>query len=111
VLGFDVDEQKVSMLNKGKSYTKHIASKQFANYFKTGAVQATTDFKQLKKVDVIIICVPIPLNEMREPNLQYIESTGAVIAKYLRSGQLVSLESTTYPGTTEEVLLPLFSQK
>ena len=111
VLGFDVDEQKVGMLNKGKSYIKHIASKQFANHLKTGAVQATTDFKQLKKVDVIIICVPTPLNEMREPDLQYIESTGAAIAKYLRNGQMVSLESTTYPGTTEEVLLPLFAKK
>ncbi len=111
VLGFDVDEQKVGMLNNGKSYIKHISSKQFGNHVKAGIVQATTDFKQLKKVDVIIICVPTPLNEMREPDLQYVASTGAAIAKYLRSGQLVSLESTTYPGTTEEVLLPLFAQK
>jgi len=111
VLGFDVDKQKVDMLNKGKSYIKHIASKQFSNHLKTGAVKATTDFKQVKKVDVIIICVPTPLNEMREPDMQYVESTGAEIAKYLRNGQLVSLESTTYPGTTEEVLLPLFSRK
>lgn len=106
VLGFDIDPQKVKNINTGKSYIKHILDGNFKNLVKKEHIRATTDFKKLKSVDAIIICVPTPLNEMREPDLQYIEITGEEIARNLRKDQVVCLESTTYPGTTEEVLLP-----
>lgn len=106
-IGFDIDEKKIPILNKGKSYIKHIKNSEINNAVKSSRFSATSDFSKLSKVDAIIICVPTPLNEHREPNLSYIENTAALISKYLRKGQLVSLESTTYPGTTEEVLLPM----
>ncbi|MCP4716046.1 MAG: nucleotide sugar dehydrogenase, partial [Deltaproteobacteria bacterium] len=97
VTGFDVDEAKVHDIVRGRSYIKHIPNQKIKELAKNKAVGATTDFKKLKTVDAIIICVPTPLNEMREPDLQYVETTGTVIAQHLRKGQLVSLESTTYP--------------
>jgi len=111
VLGFDVDLNKVKSITAGKSYIKHIPCAGFKTLVKTGRISATTDFKKLKKADAVIICVPTPLNEMREPDLQYIEKTGETIALNLRQGQVICLESTTYPGTTDEVLLPLFENK
>ncbi len=113
VVGFDVDPAKVKSLNSGKSYIKHILSKDIARLVKKkpASFHATTDMSLLSKVDAIIICVPTPLSDKREPDLSYVEGTAQTIAKYLRPGQLVSLESTTYPGTTEEILLPLFSKK
>ncbi|MCP4624227.1 MAG: nucleotide sugar dehydrogenase, partial [bacterium] len=90
---------------------KHIPNQKIKELAKNKAVGATTDFKKLKTVDAIIICVPTPLNEMREPDLQYVETTGTVIAQHLRKGQLVSLESTTYPGTTDEILLNMFEKE
>jgi len=109
VLGFDVDGEKTKSINAGKSYIRHIPGTNFKTLVKTGHIQATTNFEKLKTVDVIIICVPTPLNEMREPDLQYIEKTGRSIAENLQKGQLICLESTTYPGTTDEILLPLFA--
>ena len=109
VCGFDVDEAKVAQLNAGRSYIKHIPTDMLQPLVAGGKVRATTDFARLKSVDAIIICVPTPLDEMREPDMQYVQATAEVVAQYLQPGQIVSLESTTYPGTTDELLLPLFS--
>jgi UDP-N-acetyl-D-glucosamine dehydrogenase len=108
VLGFDLDERKINLLAEGKGYIKHIDENKIKKAIKSGKLHATTDFSRLPEVDAIIICVPTPLNEHREPDMSYVENTAITIAKYLRKGQLVTLESTTYPGTTEELLLPLF---
>jgi len=108
VVGFDVDSAKVQHINVGRSYIQHIPGAQLKALVRKKLLRATDDFSRLRAMDAIIICVPTPLNEMREPDLQYIEKTAAMIAKHLRPGQLISLESTTYPGTTDEILLPLF---
>jgi UDP-N-acetyl-D-glucosamine dehydrogenase len=108
VLGFDLDEGKVKLLSKGKTYIKHISEKKIKEAVKSGKLKATTDFSKLPEVDAIIICVPTPLDEHREPDMSFVENTANIVAKYLHKGQLVVLESTTYPGTTEELLLPLF---
>lgn len=108
VLGFDVDPVKVKKLNAGQSYIKHIPSAGIKDLVKKKAFRATDNFKELKKADAISICVPTPLDNNREPDLSYINSTAAEVAKNLRKGQLVVLESTTYPGTTRELLLPPF---
>ncbi|MDP2752804.1 MAG: nucleotide sugar dehydrogenase [Nitrospirota bacterium] len=102
VTGFDVDPQKVDMLNKGKSYIRHITSESIKNLIADGRFKATTDFTNLKDIDCIIICVPTPLNKHREPDLSFVFNTTRSIAEYLRKGQLIILESTTYPGTTDE---------
>lgn len=107
VLGFDVNPRTVSLINRGKSPIKHIMNATMAEMIKSGRFRATEDMSQLSKPDAILICVPTPLTKNREPDLQYVESTCRVIAKYLRKGQLVVLESTTYPGTTREVMLPM----
>ncbi|GMR05242.1 MAG: nucleotide sugar dehydrogenase [Thermodesulfobacteriota bacterium] len=111
VVGFDVDPEKIKLLKKGTSYIKHIPSDKIASFIKgrRRSFRATTDMAELSKVDAAIICVPTPLSDKREPDLSYVEGTAREIAKYLRPGQIVALESTTYPGTTEEVLLPIFS--
>ena len=108
VLGFDLDDKKVKLLSQGKSYIKHISEKKIKEAVKTGRLIATTDFSRLPEVDAIIICVPTPLDEHREPDMSFVVNTAKMISKYLRKGQLVTLESTTYPGTTEEILQPLF---
>jgi UDP-N-acetyl-D-glucosamine dehydrogenase len=105
VLGFDIDEFKVSRLNSGKSYIEHIDSDKIAWAVKNG-FEATLDFKKIGEVDAIILCVPTPLNKYREPDLSYVINTVDSIVPYLRLGQVVSLESTTYPGTTDEELKP-----
>ena len=110
VIGFDVDNKKVSLLNQGKSYIKHIANKTIKDFVSSGRFQAITNFSSLKNVDVVIICVPTPLNDYREPDLSYILETTKTIALNLKKGQLIVLESTTYPGTTDEVILPLLEQ-
>jgi len=107
VVGFDIDEKKIPLLNKGESYIKHIDSSRIQNQVSSNRFSATSDFSRLIGVDAIIICVPTPLDEHREPDLTYIEESGKEIAKYLKEGQLVALESSTYPGTTDEVLLPI----
>jgi len=102
VYGFDIDEKKIKYLSEGKSYIKHIDDleiKKILNKF-----YPTSDFSNLSDVDCIIICVPTPLNKYREPDMTYVFSTAETIARYLRKGQLISLESTTYPGTTDEDL-------
>ena len=107
VLGFDLDPDKISKIHEGKSYIKHIPSDELAGFVKQDVFSATTDFTRLKEPDVILLCVPTPLTEHREPDMQYIESTAHAVAKELRPGQLVILESTTYPGTTVELLQPI----
>ena len=106
VTGFDVDQAKVAAINAGRSYIQHIGGNQLKKFVSKRKLKATADFKILRSMDAIIICVPTPLNEMREPDLIYVEKTGDMVARYLRPGQLISLESTTYPGTTDEILLP-----
>jgi UDP-N-acetyl-D-glucosamine dehydrogenase len=107
VMGFDVDPAKVKSLMAGKSYIEHIPSSTVKEMVKSKRFSATTDFKQLKKPDCILICVPTPLSKMREPDLSYVEATAQAVAATLRPGQLIVLESTTYPGTTKEVMLPI----
>lgn len=106
VLGFDIDEKKVELLNNGISYIKHISSEKIKNVVNNEYFAATNDFKRLKEVDAILICVPTPLNHNREPDLSYIENTATVISENLREGQLICLESSTYPGTTNEIIKP-----
>lgn len=107
-IGFDVDEKKIPILNSGKSYIKHIRKEKIQKVIKNRKFIATTDFSRLEETDAIIICVPTPLNEHREPDMTFIINSGKIIAEYLKKGQFVSLESSTYPGTTEEILLPMF---
>jgi UDP-N-acetyl-D-glucosamine dehydrogenase len=107
VIGFDVDQKKISLLNRSRSYIKHVTGKDLKPYIKEKKFLASADFKSLKKVDVIIICVPTPLDAHRNPDLSYVLNTTKTIALTLRKGQLIVLESTTYPGTTEEEILPI----
>jgi UDP-N-acetyl-D-glucosamine dehydrogenase len=106
-LGYDIDASKVGRLLKGESYIGHIPSSWIAEWIKSGRFEPTTDMQRLRDADALLLCVPTPLSESRDPDLRYIESTGRHIAKALRPGQLVVLESTTYPGTTRDVLLPI----
>ncbi len=105
--GFDVDGAKIAALNGGHSYLQHIGAEKVAGMLGTGQFDASDDFSALAQMDVIIICVPTPLTGAREPDLSYVIATAEAIAKTLRPGQLVALESTTYPGTTAEVLRPI----
>ncbi|MFU8763532.1 MAG: nucleotide sugar dehydrogenase [Haliea sp.] len=105
VLGFDIDAKKVKMLGEGESYFAHIPSERVAAV-DSSKLQATTDFARAAEADALIICVPTPLNQYREPDLSFVVNTMESLLPYLRPGQVVSLESTTYPGTTEEELLP-----
>jgi UDP-N-acetyl-D-glucosamine dehydrogenase len=106
VKGFDIDSSKVDSLNSGRSYIGHISSERVTDMIASGRFEATTDFSRLPEVDAIIICVPTPLGKFREPDLGPVINTGKAIGKHLRAGQLVVLESTTYPGTTRDVLRP-----
>lgn len=105
VLGIDIDAAKVGKLNSGHSYIEHIASEHIAQARATG-FEATCDFARASECDALILCVPTPLNKYREPDMSFVINTTDAIKPYLRAGQVVSLESTTYPGTTEEELLP-----
>ena len=104
VLGLDVDAGKVDSLNQKRSYIKHIQSANIAEMVDAGRFAASTDFGSISKVEAVIICVPTPLNKNREPDISYILQTGRAIAPHLAKGTLVVLESTTYPGTTDEDL-------
>src|SRR2546423_1174312 len=108
VIGFDIDPNKISKLNAGQSYIHHIPAARLQALLKEGQFEATSDFRRLSEPDCVIICVPTPLTAKKDPDLQYIENTADAITKTLRKGQLVSLESTTYPGTTDEILLERF---
>jgi UDP-N-acetyl-D-glucosamine dehydrogenase len=107
VLGFDVNTPMVNKINRGVSPIKHIPNTQLTDMISTGRFRVTDKMNQLSKPDTLLICVPTPLTENREPDMFYVEETCKTIAKYLRKGQLVILESTTYPGTTRELMLPI----
>jgi UDP-N-acetyl-D-glucosamine dehydrogenase len=111
VIGFDVDPKKIELLLRGENYLKHLGPEMVADMRKTGKFDATADFSRLAEADGIISCVPTPLGKHLEPDLTYVEQTARDIAKTLRPQQLVVLESTTYPRTTREVMLPLFEAK
>ena len=110
VVGFDIDKTKVDKINSGKSYIKHIPSDFIEKYVSQNRLEATTDFSRLKEVDAILICVPTPLGKHLEPDLSYVLQTTETISKYLKKGHIVVLESTTYPGTTEEEMLPILEK-
>ena len=110
VIGLDIDKEKVAGLNAGRSYIKHIESSAIAQQIEKKMFIASTDFGEVKNVDAVIICVPTPLNKNREPDISYIIKTGEAIAPHLHKGILVVLESTTYPGTTDEDLLQVLEK-
>ena len=106
-MGFDVDQAKVDALASGKSYIKHIKSETIAGWIEKRLLEPTSDMSRLGEADVLLVCVPTPLTDSRDPDLQFVEGTSRAIAKTLRPGQLVILESTTYPTTTRDVMLPI----
>ncbi len=109
-IGFEVDAAKADAINAGESYIVDVSGENVRKCLNDGKLSATTDFSQLSECDAIIICVPTPLRKTKDPDMSYIISAGEEIKKYLRKGQLVILESTTYPGTTDEVLLPMLEE-
>jgi len=110
VLGFDIDDKKVKVLNSGRSIIKNVPNEVVRKMVKSGKFTATSDMSQIRKADAVLICVPTPLTENREPDMQYVEGSCRTIAKYLRKGHLISLESTTYPGTTRELMKPILEE-
>jgi len=110
VIGFDIDEKKVKILNSGRSIIKHIPDKQIKRIVKNRQFEATTNMARLKKVDAIIVCVPTPLTVNREPDMQFIIKSSKTISKNIRTGQLIVFESTTYPGTTRELVRPILEK-
>ena len=107
VMGFDIDEAKVKKLNSGRSILKTVSHESVKKMVKSGLFTSTANMSQMKKADAILICVPTPLTESREPDMTYVEGSCQMISKYIRKGQLISLESTTYPGTTRELMKPI----
>lgn len=110
VTGFDTDPVKVERLNRGESYIRHIPAERVRQHVESGRFDATGDYARLSEMDAILICVPTPVDERREPDLSFVRQTAEAIAPRLVRGQLVVLESTTYPGTTEELVLPILEQ-
>jgi UDP-N-acetyl-D-glucosamine dehydrogenase len=110
VTGFDTDLAKVTKLNAGQSYIQHISADKIKQHVHAKHFDATTDFTRLREMDAVLICVPTPLDERREPDLSYVEKTAQSIAPNLQRDQLIVLESTTYPGTTEELVLPILEK-
>src|SRR6202034_1041809 len=110
VTGFDIDPRKVETLNTGGTYIVRIPGAEIQQARRNGFA-ATEDYGQIAQMDVVIICVPTPLNDYHEPDLSYVTGTVRSIAPHLREGQLIILESTTYPGTTEEVMVPLLEKE
>src|SRR5690606_22225797 len=110
VIGFDIDAQRVAKVNRGETVIKHIDGGLLGDAIAKGKFEATADFSRLAEVDAILICVPTPLTRHREPDLSFVEATARSVAGSLRAGQLVVLESTTYPGTTDEVLRPILEE-
>ncbi|HEX5425855.1 MAG TPA: nucleotide sugar dehydrogenase [Candidatus Acidoferrales bacterium] len=110
VTGFDLDKTKVDKLNAGQSYIQHIPAEKIRQHVEAKHFDATTDFTRLREMDAVLICVPTPLDIRREPDMSYVENTARAIAPNLQRSQLIVLESTTYPGTTEELVLPILEQ-
>jgi len=111
VLGLDIDTSKIEVIHQGSSYIQHIARERVAEARKQQRLEATTDFSRAAEADALILCVPTPLNQYREPDLSFVRSTMEFLVPHLRTGQVLSLESTTYPGTTEEELRPMVEQQ
>src|SRR5437868_6918364 len=109
VTGFDVDASKVTSLNAGESYIYHIPATEIQSAARAG-FSATADYAHLAEMDAVVICVPTPLNDHREPDLSYITATAEAMAPHVRAGQLIILESTTFPGTTQDILAPILEQ-
>ena len=110
VLGFDIDPAKIARLSAGESYLRHIPAEAVRAQISSGRLTSTTDFSRASEVDAILICVPTPLTPAREPDLSFVSGTGESLAPHLRPGQLVALESTSYPGTTDECLRPILER-
>src|ERR1700723_1857990 len=110
VTGFDLDQSKIEKLNAGQSYIQHISAEKIKAHVDAKHFDATSDFTRLREMDAVLICVPTPLDERREPDLSYVENTARAIAPNLQRNQLIVLESTTYPGTTEELVLPILEK-
>lgn len=110
VLGFDIDEVKIKHIKVGTPYIKHLGSEMMEKLAASEICDATTDFSRIPEADALVLCVPTPLTEHREPDMSYVEGTVRTIGPYIRKGQLVILESTTWPGTTEELIIPLLEQ-
>lgn len=110
VIGFDVQQSRVDLVNNGVNYIGDVVDEELSEITKSGQFIATTDYSRIKDVDAVAICVPTPLDQYQQPDTSYVESSGAEIAKFMHEGMLVVLESTTYPGTTEEVLMPILEK-
>jgi len=111
VTGFDINQDKVNELNRGDSYIKDISSYELKNYTSSGMITATSDMSLLEKMHCIIICVPTPLRKTKDPNISFIYKASESVAEHMKPGQLIVLQSTTYPGTTEELVQPMFEEK
>src|ERR1700693_5922296 len=110
VTGIDVQQSKVDAINRGESYVQDVPTAALAPYVKAGKVRATTDFSVVKDLDTINICVPTPLRKTKDPDMSFIVSSCADVVRYFHAGMLVILESTTYPGTTDELVLPMLAK-
>lgn len=109
-IGFDIQEEKVALVNQGYNYIGDVVDSELENLVKNGTLSATSDYSFIKEVDFIAICVPTPLDAYKQPDISYVKTSGMEIAKYLTKGTIVVLESTTYPGTTEELLMPILEK-
>lgn len=109
-IGFDIQEEKVKLVNDGHNYIGDVVDSELKNLVEKGMLSATSDYSFIKELDFIAICVPTPLDEYQQPDISYVKSSAIEISKYLRKGTIVVLESTTYPGTTEELLLPILEE-
>jgi UDP-N-acetyl-D-glucosamine dehydrogenase len=109
-IGFDIQEEKVKLVNEGHNYIGDVVDSELESLVNKGILSATTDYSFIKDLDFVAICVPTPLDEYQQPDISYVRSSAIEIAKYLRKGTIVVLESTTYPGTTEELLLPILEE-
>src|SRR5262245_52744633 len=110
VTGIDTDEKRVRQLQRGVSYIRDVPTSEVQALVREGRLQATTDFSVLRKVDAANVCVPTPLSKQRDPDVSYIVAAAKEVARYMHKGMLVILESTTYPGTTEELILPMLEK-
>lgn len=111
VIGFDVQKEKVDKVNAGENYIGDVIPADLEQLVKSGQLTATADYSFIKDVDAVAICVPTPLDIYKQPNMDYVKSSAQAIADHITSGTLVVLESTTYPGTTEELIKPILEKK
>jgi len=110
VVGFDIDARKPACIEQGRCYLEHIKPESWMDLVNAGQLSATTDFSRCREMDAILVCVPTPLNESREPDLSFVESSARMVAPHLRQGALFALESSTYPGTTDELVQPILEE-